>query len=112
MSSATQIQPWNVHRLPRADGKTFLVTGGNADIGYFVAEQLSSTGATVGTVGRCRGRQDVNCSVTSRSSHFPVRASGTTTCRALMPHNARIQKTSLINEVVLRPFARTDREKS
>jgi hypothetical protein len=29
-----------------------------------------------------------------------------------MPHNARIQKTSLINEVVLRPFARTDREKS
>ncbi|MFD9793403.1 SDR family NAD(P)-dependent oxidoreductase [Streptomyces sp. NPDC059070] len=39
--------PWNVHRLPRADGRVFLVTGGNAGIGYFVAEQLSATGATV-----------------------------------------------------------------
>ncbi|GAB2809633.1 SDR family NAD(P)-dependent oxidoreductase [Streptomyces daliensis] len=40
-------QRWNVHRLPRADGRTFLVTGGNAGIGYFVAEQLAGTGATV-----------------------------------------------------------------
>ncbi|MFB7919416.1 SDR family NAD(P)-dependent oxidoreductase [Streptomyces sp. NPDC056061] len=38
---------WDVHRLPRADGRVFLVTGGNAGIGYFVAEQLSTTGATV-----------------------------------------------------------------
>ncbi|MEU0643294.1 SDR family NAD(P)-dependent oxidoreductase [Streptomyces umbrinus] len=47
MSSAVQSCPWSVHRLPRADGKTFLVTGGNAGIGYFVAEQLAGTGATV-----------------------------------------------------------------
>lgn len=47
MSSAVQSRPWSVHRLPRADGKTFLVTGGNAGIGYFVAEQLAGTGATV-----------------------------------------------------------------
>ncbi|MBU3868885.1 SDR family NAD(P)-dependent oxidoreductase [Streptomyces sp. 4503] len=33
--------------MPRAVGKTFLVTGGNAGIGYFVAEQLAGTGATV-----------------------------------------------------------------
>ncbi|MFK0219282.1 SDR family NAD(P)-dependent oxidoreductase [Streptomyces vinaceus] len=39
--------PWNVRRLPAADGRVFLVTGGNAGIGYFVAEQLSATGATV-----------------------------------------------------------------
>ncbi|MFI0445854.1 SDR family NAD(P)-dependent oxidoreductase [Actinomadura sp. 6N118] len=39
--------PWDVHRLPRAAGKTFLVTGGNAGIGYFTAEQLAGTGATV-----------------------------------------------------------------
>ncbi|WP_405526088.1 SDR family NAD(P)-dependent oxidoreductase [Streptomyces avidinii] len=47
MSSASLTPPWNVQRLPRADGRVFLVTGGNAGIGYFVAEQLSGTGATV-----------------------------------------------------------------
>lgn len=39
--------PWNVRRLPRAEGRVFLVTGGNAGIGYFVAEQLAATAATV-----------------------------------------------------------------
>ncbi|MFG2621334.1 SDR family NAD(P)-dependent oxidoreductase [Streptomyces sp. NPDC048507] len=39
--------PWNVRRLPGAGDRVFLVTGGNAGIGYFVAEQLASTGATV-----------------------------------------------------------------
>ncbi|MFG2716075.1 SDR family NAD(P)-dependent oxidoreductase [Streptomyces goshikiensis] len=47
MSSAALTPPWSVHRLPRADASVFLVTGGNAGIGYFVAEQLSATGATV-----------------------------------------------------------------
>ncbi|GAA3178597.1 MULTISPECIES: SDR family NAD(P)-dependent oxidoreductase [Streptomyces] len=47
MSSTSFTPPWDVHRLPRADGSDFLVTGGNAGIGYFVAEQLSATGATV-----------------------------------------------------------------
>ncbi|MEK2491477.1 SDR family NAD(P)-dependent oxidoreductase [Kitasatospora purpeofusca] len=47
MPSVPQLPPWNVHRLPRAEGKRFLVTGGNAGIGYFVAEQLARTGATV-----------------------------------------------------------------
>ncbi|MFF3576829.1 SDR family NAD(P)-dependent oxidoreductase [Streptomyces mirabilis] len=47
MSSASSTSPWNVRRLPRADSSVFLVTGGNAGIGYFVAEQLSATGATV-----------------------------------------------------------------
>ncbi|KOU35133.1 SDR family NAD(P)-dependent oxidoreductase [Streptomyces sp. WM6378] len=45
--TAPQPQPWDVHRPPRAEGKIFLVTGGNAGIGYFVAEQLAATGATV-----------------------------------------------------------------
>ncbi|MBZ4321044.1 SDR family NAD(P)-dependent oxidoreductase [Streptomyces huiliensis] len=39
--------PWSVRRPPRADGSVFLVTGGNAGIGYFTAEQLAATGATV-----------------------------------------------------------------
>ncbi|MEU9000639.1 SDR family NAD(P)-dependent oxidoreductase [Streptomyces sp. NPDC048551] len=39
--------PWDVRCLPGAGDRVFLVTGGNAGIGYFVAEQLSATGATV-----------------------------------------------------------------
>lgn len=47
MSSTPSTPPWGVQRLPGAEGNVFLVTGGNAGIGYFVAEQLSATGATV-----------------------------------------------------------------
>ncbi|MEV7126814.1 SDR family NAD(P)-dependent oxidoreductase [Streptomyces sp. NPDC093260] len=47
MSSVPQSRPWDVHRLPSAEGKTFLITGGNAGIGYFAAEQLAATGAVV-----------------------------------------------------------------
>ncbi|MFC4115619.1 SDR family NAD(P)-dependent oxidoreductase [Nonomuraea zeae] len=52
MSSRHSPAPWDVRRLPRAEGKSFLVTGGNAGIGYFVAEQLAGTGATVILAGR------------------------------------------------------------
>ncbi|MGW0998759.1 SDR family NAD(P)-dependent oxidoreductase [Streptomyces sp. NPDC002520] len=38
---------WDVHRLPRDPARTYLVTGGNAGIGYFVSEQLAATGAHV-----------------------------------------------------------------
>ncbi|MEU4115513.1 SDR family NAD(P)-dependent oxidoreductase [Kitasatospora sp. NPDC028055] len=55
-NSAPQSPPWDVRRLPRADGRTVLVTGGNAGIGYFVAEQLAGTGATVVLGSRDRGR--------------------------------------------------------
>ncbi|MEI5101767.1 SDR family NAD(P)-dependent oxidoreductase [Streptomyces sp. PmtG] len=58
MSPTVPPTPWNVHRLPRADGKTFLVTGGNAGIGYFVAEQLAATGATVVLGSRDPGKAE------------------------------------------------------
>ncbi|WP_086711820.1 SDR family NAD(P)-dependent oxidoreductase, partial [Streptomyces antimycoticus] len=61
--------PWDVHRLPRADGKTFLVTGGNAGIGYFVAEQLASTGATVVLGSRDADKADT--AATSIRSRVP-----------------------------------------
>ncbi|GAA4487397.1 SDR family NAD(P)-dependent oxidoreductase [Actinoallomurus oryzae] len=49
---------WDVRHLPRAEGKNFLVTGGNAGIGYFVAEQLAATGATVIIAGRDPARAE------------------------------------------------------
>lgn len=47
---------WDVRRPPRADGKTVLVTGGNAGIGYFVAEQLAGAGAAVVLGSRDSGK--------------------------------------------------------
>jgi len=43
---------WNPERLPRQDGKTFVVTGGHAGIGYWVSEQLARAGARVVIAGR------------------------------------------------------------
>ncbi|MDX3455660.1 SDR family NAD(P)-dependent oxidoreductase [Streptomyces sp. ME02-8801-2C] len=60
MSSAPQSRrPWDVHRLPSAEGRNFLVTGGNAGIGYFVAEQLAATGAVVVLGSRDPAKADV-----------------------------------------------------
>jgi NAD(P)-dependent dehydrogenase (short-subunit alcohol dehydrogenase family) len=60
---------WNVRRLPRADGKTVLVTGGNTGIGYFVAEQLAGAGAEVVLGSRDAGRADA--AITSIRSRVP-----------------------------------------
>jgi NAD(P)-dependent dehydrogenase (short-subunit alcohol dehydrogenase family) len=38
---------WDVRELPSASGQTIVITGGNAGIGYFTAEQLAATGARV-----------------------------------------------------------------
>ncbi|MEO6532932.1 MAG: SDR family NAD(P)-dependent oxidoreductase [Pseudolysinimonas sp.] len=38
---------WDPRHLPSAAGRTVIVTGGNAGIGYFTAEQLASAGARV-----------------------------------------------------------------
>ncbi|MFJ4188763.1 SDR family NAD(P)-dependent oxidoreductase [Kitasatospora sp. NPDC089509] len=55
-SSTLRTPPWDVHRLPRADGRVVLVTGGNAGIGYFVAEQLAGAGAVVVLGSRDRAK--------------------------------------------------------
>jgi hypothetical protein len=65
MPSAAGTQHWNVYRLPRAEGKNFLITGGNAGIEHFVAAQLASTGATVilgsrDVIAKGRRREDFN----------------------------------------------------
>jgi len=38
---------WDPRHLPSAAGRTFVVTGGNAGIGYFTAEQLAAAGGRV-----------------------------------------------------------------
>lgn len=47
---------WDVNRLPDQQGKRFLVTGASAGIGYFIAEQLSSSGAEVIIAGRSEAK--------------------------------------------------------
>ncbi len=69
MSPTSSTPPWDVHRLPRAEGSVFLVTGGNAGIGYFVAEQLCATGATVVLGSRDPARADA--AITSIRSRVP-----------------------------------------
>ncbi|MET9764932.1 SDR family NAD(P)-dependent oxidoreductase [Streptomyces sp. NPDC006372] len=76
MSSSVSSTPaWNVHRLPRADGSVFLVTGGNAGIGYFVAEQLSATGAAVVLGSRNPAKaENAAASIRARVAGAQVRA--------------------------------------
>ncbi|MFJ4804443.1 SDR family NAD(P)-dependent oxidoreductase [Streptomyces murinus] len=69
MSSATQSRSWDVHQLPSAEGRNFLVTGGNAGIGYFTAEQLAATGAVV--VLGCRDRAKAEAAMASIRSRVP-----------------------------------------
>jgi NAD(P)-dependent dehydrogenase (short-subunit alcohol dehydrogenase family) len=50
---------WDPAALPPQAGKTIVVTGGNAGIGYFVSEQLAGAGARVIMASRSRERADV-----------------------------------------------------
>ncbi|HEX3782861.1 MAG TPA: SDR family NAD(P)-dependent oxidoreductase [Pseudonocardiaceae bacterium] len=49
---------WDPRCLPAAPGKVFVITGGNAGIGYYTAEQLASTGAKVILAGRNQTKID------------------------------------------------------
>jgi len=49
---------WTPAALPSQSGKTFVVTGGNAGLGYFTAEQLAGAGAHVVLASRNRQRAE------------------------------------------------------
>jgi NAD(P)-dependent dehydrogenase (short-subunit alcohol dehydrogenase family) len=49
---------WDPERLPTQAGKTFVVTGGNAGIGYFVSEQLARAGGRIILASRSAQRAD------------------------------------------------------
>jgi NAD(P)-dependent dehydrogenase (short-subunit alcohol dehydrogenase family) len=50
--------PWDPAQLPSQSGKTFVVTGGNGGIGYFVSEQLASAGGEVIMASRSKDKAD------------------------------------------------------
>ncbi|QNO37590.1 SDR family NAD(P)-dependent oxidoreductase [Protaetiibacter sp. SSC-01] len=60
---------WDPRALPRLDGRTVVVTGGNAGIGYFVSEQLASAGARV--VIAARSAEKARLAIDSIRSRFP-----------------------------------------
>ncbi|WP_348789182.1 SDR family NAD(P)-dependent oxidoreductase [Leifsonia sp. NPDC080035] len=52
---------WNPAELPDAHGRTVVITGGNAGVGYFTAEQLAGAGAHV--VLACRDPERAEAAV-------------------------------------------------
>jgi len=60
---------WDPRRLPSAAGRTFVVTGGNAGIGYFTSEQLASTGARV--ILASRSADKAERAIASIREHVP-----------------------------------------
>ncbi len=60
---------WDPRRLPSAAGRTFVVTGGNAGIGYFTTEELASTGARV--ILASRSAEKAERAMASARERFP-----------------------------------------
>ncbi|MFJ8827283.1 SDR family NAD(P)-dependent oxidoreductase [Streptomyces sp. NPDC102467] len=69
VSGAYRNAGWRVDALPSAPAKNFLVTGGNAGIGYFVAEQLATTGALV--ILGCRDARKAETAMASIRTRVP-----------------------------------------
>jgi NAD(P)-dependent dehydrogenase (short-subunit alcohol dehydrogenase family) len=66
-ATITSAIQWNPQRLPRADGKVFVVTGGHAGIGYFISEQLARSGASVVMASRSEAKaQNAMAAIRSR----------------------------------------------
>jgi NAD(P)-dependent dehydrogenase (short-subunit alcohol dehydrogenase family) len=60
---------WDPARVPNQHGKTFVVTGGNSGIGYFVSEQLARAGARL--VLASRSPEKALTAATSIRQHVP-----------------------------------------
>ena len=60
---------WDPRHLPSAAGRTMVVTGGNAGIGYFTSEQLASAGARV--ILASRSQQKADRAIASIRKHVP-----------------------------------------
>ncbi|TFD28783.1 SDR family NAD(P)-dependent oxidoreductase [Cryobacterium lyxosi] len=60
---------WNPSSLPDQSGKTFVVTGANAGLGYFTSEQLAGTGAHV--VLACRNLAKADAAAAAIRARVP-----------------------------------------
>jgi NAD(P)-dependent dehydrogenase (short-subunit alcohol dehydrogenase family) len=60
---------WNPRALPTQAGKTFVVTGANAGLGYFTSEQLAGAGAHV--VLACRNPDKADAALTALRRRVP-----------------------------------------
>jgi NAD(P)-dependent dehydrogenase (short-subunit alcohol dehydrogenase family) len=60
---------WDPSAIPAQDGKTFVVTGANAGLGYFTSEQLAGAGAHV--VLACRNPDRANAALTALRRRVP-----------------------------------------
>ena len=61
---------WNPRDIPAQAGKTFVVTGGNAGIGYFISEQLAAAGGQV--IIACRSAAKANAAIASIHARTPA----------------------------------------
>lgn len=62
-------ETWNPAALPDAHGKTVVVTGANAGVGYFASEQLAAAGAHV--VLACRSQERAEAAVSAIRRRVP-----------------------------------------
>jgi len=61
---------WDPRHLPSQAGKTFVVTGGNAGIGYFISEQLAAAGGRV--VIACRSAKRADAAIAAIRRRVPA----------------------------------------
>jgi NAD(P)-dependent dehydrogenase (short-subunit alcohol dehydrogenase family) len=61
---------WDPRAIPSQAGKTFVVTGGNAGIGYFISEQLAAAGGQV--IIACRSAEKADAAIAAIHAHIPV----------------------------------------
>ncbi len=60
---------WNPRSLPNQTGKTFVVTGANAGLGYFTSEQLAGAGAHV--ILACRNTSKADAAAAAIRARVP-----------------------------------------
>ncbi|MES2093219.1 MAG: SDR family NAD(P)-dependent oxidoreductase [Actinomycetota bacterium] len=61
---------WDPRDIPSQAGKTFVVTGGNAGIGYFISEQLAAAGGRV--IIACRSSAKADAAIAAIHARIPA----------------------------------------